>query len=144
MSASRRHVPLHKNETTRFDLSRCDPPWDTIEDGIDDLLGHPAVERGVPVQEPVVERPEEQVEGELNVGRRSDLPSPDGALEGLTPSFATDCDEPLSPDLAELGIVVTLRDQTGDDAGVRPAGHPAHPRSHDADEVGPERVRLPL
>jgi hypothetical protein len=91
---------------------------DATQGHVDDVSGEPVVEWRVAVEQPVVERAVEQVEGYLDVGVGGDFAAFGGAVEegpGLVPAWL---DYALAVLGGEGGVGVCLGEEGCDYAGV--------------------------
>src|SRR5829696_8097685 len=88
------------------------------DDVVDDLLEELFGERGVTVQQSVVDGPVQQVEGDVQVGVHGDLAAVTAPEEELAGRVAPGLDEVAAVQLGELAVRLSFSDETGDDAGV--------------------------
>ena len=107
-------------------------------------VADPLCDRLVAVEQAVVERAVQEVEGELDVRRRCDLPPLDRPDERGPSASPPLLHEIHSPDLAEGRIAVHLGHERRDHAGVRTRGDALHPRTHERPQIGSQRPAVPV
>ena len=96
-------------------------------------------ERRVAVQQPVVERPVDQIDRDLDVEVRGRLAALDGARERCAHRLAARLDETRAVGLGELRVRLGLGDEGGDDAPERLSPDLSHPRPDEGEQVPAQR-----
>jgi hypothetical protein len=116
---------------------------DAVQGGVHDIPDEAVVERGVAVQEPVVERAVEHVQRDLDLGVRRDLAALDRAAEDLAALLAARRDKACPVLGGEGRVHLRLGDEPGDHAPVRPAGGQPGPRTQQRQQVASQRSGVP-
>ena len=106
-----------------------------VEGSVDDVTDEPVVERGVAVQQPVVDRAVEEVKRDLDFGVRGDLAAVDRPAENRASLVAARLDEPRAVLAGERRVGLGLGDQGGDHAPVGPLTGEPGPGTQQAEQV---------
>jgi len=101
-----------------------------------ELLG----QRRMTVQQPVIERAVQQVDGGLDVGAERDIAARERPLEDGPRQRPARFDEPFPVDGAKPWVAPGLGDQRADDPAVRPVAHPRDPRHQQFEQVTAQRA----
>src|SRR5437899_1706419 len=88
------------------------------EGGVEECASEPVGEWGVALEEAVVERAVEHVEGELGVGGFWQFAALDCSLQDLSDVVAAGLEKALAVLLGECGVGLRFGDERGDDASV--------------------------
>src|SRR3984885_2676616 len=117
---------------------------DAVQYQVDDVVDELVVERGVAVQQPVVERPVEQVDRHLDVRIGRDLAAFDGAAEDGSGLVPTRLDQTPLVLGREGRVGPSLHQQRGHHPAVRPAAGQPAPREQQREQINAERAALVL